>query len=297
MVVRAIRQNNPRARVNERHDIVLDTGSPLEEAAHLAGQDTHHTAYEPGSPLKVSGSAYKLTRTRALHHGTCLVNSERVGMISGLLRSPLAPFVKARGVDSVKSAVGNVYGTQYGGAVELFKANVIQEFCRTYAIDAAIGRQLLRLDSATTLETFDNGIYGVLDEDLGKIEKIKEGMWEMRSTDWLYGQTPQFTFSTFSTADDPRPRPLPPSPIPSSSRVHFTARGSRITSAEFALSPSTILDSNCIVGQELHRLDTWKKLLRIDKARSKEQGEDESNVLALADWLDEIFGMRTYCSA
>ena len=292
MVVRAIRRSNPRARVNNRHDIVLDTGSLLPLSARPAETETHQTAYEQDLPLKVSGSAYKLTRTRALHHGTCLVNSKNIGNISNLLRSPLAPFVKARGVDSVKSAVGNVFATDDEAATQEFERDVIMEFCHSYNIDVRVGQLLPRMDATSGLDVFDNGVYGVLDEELMDIKKIQSGVEEMRSVSWLYGQTPQFTFSTFPTTDDPRPRPLLPSQISPSAKVRFTARSGRITSAELSLSPSVMFNSDLVVGQELHRLDSWNRLLRINSARSDAADGYGVETQAIGDWLDEMFAVQ-----
>lgn len=89
MVVRALRGLGVgTAVVNERHDIVVgEAGAP---------------------PFKVSGSAYKLTRLRSLHHGTCLLDSPNMADIGRLLRSPAEPYVKARGVESVRSRIRNV---------------------------------------------------------------------------------------------------------------------------------------------------------------------------------------------
>lgn len=111
MVVRALRSLGvERARVNERHDIVLDQGPPTTTAP---AADTHRTAFtvdDPAGPrpLKVSGSAYKLVRGRALHHGTCLLSSPNLNAISHYLHSPAKPFIKAYGVESVSSPVANI---------------------------------------------------------------------------------------------------------------------------------------------------------------------------------------------
>jgi lipoate-protein ligase A len=88
MVVRGIQEAGvPNVRVNERHDIVLESAT---------------------KPLKVSGSAYKLARGRALHHGTALCQSKNLGIIPEYLRSPAKPFITARGVDSVRSPITNL---------------------------------------------------------------------------------------------------------------------------------------------------------------------------------------------
>ncbi|KAH0538126.1 hypothetical protein GP486_008798, partial [Trichoglossum hirsutum] len=86
MVVRALaRVGVVRPRVSPRHDIVVGDGPPR----------------------KISGSAYKLTPRRALHHGTCLLASPDLHDIPRYLRSPAKPYIKARGVESVSSPVAN----------------------------------------------------------------------------------------------------------------------------------------------------------------------------------------------
>ena len=114
MVVRALRsQGVDRARVNQRHDIVLDQG---DRVSNSNPDNTHATPYtklddtDEIRPLKVSGSAYKITgRHRALHHGTCLLSSPNLHVIPHYLHSPAKPFIKeARGVQSVSSPVGNI---------------------------------------------------------------------------------------------------------------------------------------------------------------------------------------------
>ena len=111
MIVRALRKLGvDRARVNERHDIVLDQGGI---PTIIDETDMHRTAYteNPGTPyrpLKVSGSAYKLARNRALHHGTTLLNSSNLDVISNYLNSPAKPYITAKGVESVRSPVGNI---------------------------------------------------------------------------------------------------------------------------------------------------------------------------------------------
>lgn len=110
MVVRALRRLGvATARVNERHDIVI---SPAAAAAGMVERGGAGT-------FKVSGSAYKLTRLRSLHHGTCLLSSPNLSAVGPLLRSPAEPFVKARGVESVRSPIRNVglTGEELVGAV------------------------------------------------------------------------------------------------------------------------------------------------------------------------------------
>ncbi len=118
MVVRALDKSGVKeARVNERHDIVVDK---QDEGGIL-------------KPFKVSGSAYKLTRLRSLHHGTCLLSSPNLEAISRYLRAPAKPFIKARGVDSVSSPITNV-----GLSNEPFEEAVISEFGSMYDAERPI---------------------------------------------------------------------------------------------------------------------------------------------------------------
>ena len=128
MVVRALRSCDvSRSRVNERHDIVLDQG---ERGADGDLADTHATPYQSSEirPLKVSGSAYKLTRDRALHHGTCLLSSPNLNTIPHYLHSPTKPYISARGVESVSSPVGNILLSN-----DRFIALVQKQFAMLYA--------------------------------------------------------------------------------------------------------------------------------------------------------------------
>lgn len=130
VVVRALRKLGiDRARVNERHDIVLDQGHRKYD---IDPQDTHKTPYtsDDGAgprPLKVSGSAYKLTRRRALHHGTCLLASPNLHIIPQYLHSPAKPYLRARGVESVSSPVGNI-----GLVNHVFEKSIQDEFATMY---------------------------------------------------------------------------------------------------------------------------------------------------------------------
>lgn len=169
MVVRALHKlGRPTTCVNERHDIVM-------------------SVQHPDRTFKVSGSAYKLTRLRSLHHGTCLLRSPNLSRISGLLRSPAEPFVLARGVDSVRSPVANVDVDP-----KAFHEAVVDEFRGMYGGGLDV-----------TEEVGD-------EEALLGNDGIRKGYEELESRAWVYGQTPRFTFSTGPTEEDPRVRPTLP---------------------------------------------------------------------------------------
>ncbi|KZM25106.1 Lipoate--protein ligase [Ascochyta rabiei] len=171
MVVRALRKLGiDRARVNERHDIVLDQGH---EKRPSDPEDTHRTPYtiEGGipKPLKVSGSAYKLTRQRALHHATTLLESPNLHIISQYLRSPAKRNIEAKGVESVSSPVSNI-----GLDLRAYQQRLQEVFAAMYA----------NIGKINIVET-------VGDEYLN-IPDIKKGYDELRTQDWMWAQTPQF---------------------------------------------------------------------------------------------------------
>ena len=155
MVVRALHELGvDKTRVNERHDIVLDK-------THANG-DT--------KAWKVSGSAYKLTRMRSLHHGTCLLNSPNLRDIRGYLHPYAAHCIEARGVASVSSPVCNVEVPN-----SQFEQAVVFEFAKMYG------------PTEPVIVRPTNGMMAV--------PEIGKGYDELRSPEWIYQQTPQFVFS------------------------------------------------------------------------------------------------------
>lgn len=118
MVVRALTSlvgSGLGVRVNERHDIVMNGGD--------------HSTPQEGS-FKISGSAYKITRTRALHHGTCLLSSPYLHNIGPLLHSPACPYIRARGTESVRSRIRNVFAGGFDN--NKFEDAVVGEFRDMY---------------------------------------------------------------------------------------------------------------------------------------------------------------------
>ncbi|KAL8931519.1 MAG: hypothetical protein Q9216_007174, partial [Gyalolechia sp. 2 TL-2023] len=247
MVVRATRKTNPRARINERHDIVLDPGPLLDTRDHPQLDDTHRTAFLYGEgplvPRKVSGSAYKLTRQRALHHGTCLLSSPNISSISEYLHSPARPFLKARGVESVRSPISNIAdGSNEGMKLtsSTFQHQIINAFIDMYGlkkIDAS-----LFPESSASLTGSDSGrgcAFGTVDGDLLEIPEIAKGLQEIQSPEYLYGQTPQFILSTHPCEEDDRARPPLPNWFPRSGRVYMKIKSGVIISSKISSSERT----------------------------------------------------------
>ncbi|KND94615.1 putative lipoate-protein ligase A [Tolypocladium ophioglossoides CBS 100239] len=236
MVVCALKAlGRPTTRVNQRHDIVMDVGA----------------ADNATSTFKVSGSAYKLTRLRSLHHGTCLLRSPNLANISGMLRSPAEPFIKARGVDSVRSPVRNVDLDNAD-----FEAAVVEQFGKMYG-------------------PFD--IRGEFDDGALAVEKIKAGYEELQSRTWTYGQTPRFTFCTHPIEDDPRARPE----LPFDLKIHFEARHGLIE--RFNIEGEQRAATDSLVNSSLHNVHDWIERL----AQVGLGGRDAADAGA---WMNDVLG-------
>ena len=180
MVVRALRELGvERARVNERHDIVLDQGADASNP-EWDGKDTHATPFttQDVRPRKVSGSAYKMARNRALHHGTALLTSPNLGLIGRYLNSPAKQHISAKGVESVPSPVTNI-----GLGNEEFMQKVREQFRELYRVPDAVGEVL------------------VSGEEAMEVDEIRKGIEELKGKEWTYCQTPGFTFSTEPVTD------------------------------------------------------------------------------------------------
>jgi lipoate-protein ligase A len=181
MVVRALRcVGIERARVNERHDIVLDQGSRDAASRTADPEDTHVTPFTSKElrPLKVSGSAYKMARNRALHHGTALLSSPNLNVIPHYLHSPAKPYISAKGVESVSSPVSNI-----GIENEVFMKAVQRHFMKQYKVPHDVQEV-------------------TVDDDALDIPEVRKGYEEMKSLEWTYLQTPGFTFSTQPLTED-----------------------------------------------------------------------------------------------
>lgn len=265
MVVLALRSCGvERARVNKRHDIVLDQGDRIEDPK---SQDTHVTPYtkleedEP-RPLKVSGSAYKITgKHRALHHGTCLLSSPNLNIIPDYLHSPVRPFIKeARGVQSVSSPVGNILLSN-----DRFRDAVYHEFLRMYPAGGEtrleeVGKEMLEIKTISDgLEELMVMFVAVFCSNILIIPQ---------SLRYKYEQTPRFILSNASDEQ---------------ARVHLdlTIREGRVIGGSISASDSddgTISDFD--FGEEPYR----PKLHEIDSGRVDHRGDEVSweNVLAPA---------------
>lgn len=175
MVVRALSPLSPRygfseLRVNDRNDIVM-------KAKDNALQW-----------LKVSGSAYKLTKGRALHHGTLLFSSPNLSNISNLLRSQGRGFIEAKGVESVRSHVANLAWTpdpqKRKEVKEVMTKAIVQQFWDTYGDGQRrkVGHNEIFLGSEV-FQAINN-------------PSLAQGLAELETEAWLYEGTPRFDFAS-----------------------------------------------------------------------------------------------------
>jgi lipoate-protein ligase A len=146
------------AAVNGRHDVIITPQPSM-------------TISDDGVLVrKVSGSAYKITRERSYHHGTMLLSTD-LSRVSALLRSPAAAYITARGVASVPSPVTNINLDR-----SVFINAVVAEFLELYALK----------------ENEEAGICYVDDSMTRNQEALWKGFEELKSPEWIYGQTPKF---------------------------------------------------------------------------------------------------------
>lgn len=247
MVVRALRGLGVhRARVNERHDVVLDR-APDFVGARPDQDDTHRTAWTlpadqavgPLQPVKVSGSAYKLTRNRALHHGTCLLRSSNLGVIPQFLRSPAKSLISAKGVESVSSPVSNV-GVEIG------------QFIRSVQVDFA------RMYGEVEIEE--------VDDELRRLDGISNGMSEMKTAEWVLGQTPQFVLEIARNG----------------LKVNVEAKHGKVLQASAQVEGKDVRGfGEATVGRNLAEGWTWQELMQ-------QLGDHEKSWGRLTDLLDRM---------
>ncbi|KAG2162323.1 hypothetical protein JADG_002062 [Aureobasidium aubasidani] len=266
MVTRALRSCGvSRSRVNERHDIVLDQGTSNFSGTWGSNENTHSTPWQSDTirPLKVSGSAYKLTRARALHHGTALLNSPNLHTIPSYLRSPAKKFIKGRSVDSVSSPVGNIL---LGN--EEFVENVQREFGELYrGAGEAVG----------------------LGEECLEIEEVKKGHAELTSLDWTYLQTPQFTFSDLPL----RPEQKEGEIDYSDAKFRLDVRYGAVTGCQLKTKGATTQQSERLAQilekQHLHEIKDWEAVFR-------EAGSETKEAINMAKWVQSMLSIPSQSS-
>lgn len=124
--------------------------------------------------LKVAGAAYRISKDRAYHHGTLLINSN-LDRLRRVLKSPLSDDLEALGTQSIRSSVTN-----------------LSRHC-SQAIDTS-----MVIDAIT--DRFSRTNAKVISVSPGLVEREFGGMQaergELCSHAWVYGKTPRFTYTS-----------------------------------------------------------------------------------------------------
>ena len=119
---------------------------------------------------KVSGSAFKESGGRCLHHGTLLIDADLVQLRDYLCPRP-KPLV-SRGVASVRAPVANLSGWGRGLDHHSFCQALAGEFQRYWGVACEVE------------------VWG--EEELGEIS-LRQSYERFRGWQWSFGQTPYFT--------------------------------------------------------------------------------------------------------
>jgi len=111
LVLRAVRSLDVDASVNDRNDVCV-------------------------GPYKVSGSAYKIAKDRAYHHGTMLISS-RLGTLGDVLHASKESMI-TRGVASVRSSVKNLQEFNPSVTHDDFVRAMVQAFREEYYVEEPV---------------------------------------------------------------------------------------------------------------------------------------------------------------
>ncbi|KAI9251211.1 hypothetical protein BY458DRAFT_536151 [Sporodiniella umbellata] len=127
---------------------------------------------------KVSGSAYKITNQRAYHHGTMLIDADTETLKNCLSKKRMLPKeIVSKGVASVPSPVTNLREYSFTIDHQQFCESVLFEFLKAY--NDGEGVEPIIFNQKSTLP-----------------QRVKETRDELKTWEWIYGQTPEFTNST-----------------------------------------------------------------------------------------------------
>ena len=135
--------------------------------------------------FKVSGTAFKLTRGRALHHGTLLHSSPYVDSIGKFLRSPGEEYITAKGVESVRSPVTNLWNVEKHrrrrDMTTSVRKAIERVWAQKYAVESVVSPDAIQVADRQPEEL---------------IPELMAGLQELRTDPWRWDQTPGFSFDS-----------------------------------------------------------------------------------------------------
>lgn len=122
---------------------------------------------------KISGSAFKHTRDRSLHHGTVLINidKDRVEKYLNVNKEKLI----SKGVQSVRQRILNLCDLNPDITHEKF----VESFIRSY-IDFMGGKADVKV---------------IEEDDMLKIDELNDSVSQLKEWEWRFGKTPNFEYN------------------------------------------------------------------------------------------------------
>ncbi|MBW0481686.1 hypothetical protein O181_021401 [Austropuccinia psidii MF-1] len=168
----------PRLQFNRRKNAELVASALTQMGVNAVNvTDRHDVCVED---FKVSGSAFRITNARAYHHGTMLINSDLAQLRGALRPSKKFDIVDSKAVGSVKSPVTSLSGTANASVNhEQFVKHVCKAFIQHYY---------------PSINYFPRP-NAIGESELVNNEFIQTGYQELKSWQWIFGQTPQFSSS------------------------------------------------------------------------------------------------------
>lgn len=152
------------------NQIVLEALKTFGISAEASGRNDLIVMHE-GFPKKFSGSGFKQTKDRALHHGTVLLRTD-LNRLQDYL-SPKPGKLIAKGIASVASRVINL--------AELNPVVHHDAFC-----NALIHSFREHYQASLDVEILDHAM-------LAPIPSLNESYEQLKSWDWIYGKTMEFS--------------------------------------------------------------------------------------------------------
>jgi lipoate---protein ligase len=263
-------------RVNERNDIVMNDRKK--------------------GVLKVSGSAFKLTRRRALHHGTLLFSSPNLKDIGEFLRSPARGFISAKGVESVRSPVGNLFDIPNDEQLRnhvrwRLEMGIAGEFRKMYREEANAEANPLTAGSNVQGREQLEDISSEVDTGSEVGADIMKGIREIMSPEWIFEQTPAFVVSTRPLESEKGfSPPTSATGLPEGANVFLRVKNGIMQEVEVTHSngegpPSQEKEQlrSQLRGRKLHEISDWKTIFDgVDPGMNPRSGR-------LGEWFSEMF--------
>lgn len=204
---------------------------------------------------KFSGSAFKLSKDRAFHHGTILINTN-ISRLGDYL-TPDADKLKAKGIKSVQARVTNLYDYDPTITNEKLCSGIVEEFFDSYGERCDITE--LSYDTISSIPHLQNYYEKMID-------------WN-----WRYGKTPEFEYEVSKRFEWGK------------MNFHFNMKQGKIKELKIfsdALVPDLIASlMNSLVDVKYDKLEILRVLARMARENPEHTGELKDISVFLADAL------------